>query len=127
MGRVEAREDLFKLVFEYVMNKEKNETLLNEFVLNNTKEENYIIKAYDGIIDKYDELEGMIKSASKSYSIDRIFKVDLALLVLALYEIKYEEDIPVAVSINEVLNLAKKYSTDKSASFINGVLSAYSK
>lgn len=127
MGRVEAREDVFKLVFEYVMNKEKNEMLLNEFISNNEKEEGYIKSTYEGIIDKYDELLGMINLASKSYSAERIFKVDLALLVLALYEIKFVEDIPVAVSINEVLNLSKKYSTEKSFSFINGVLSAYSK
>ena len=127
MGRKEAREQAFKLVFEYSMNNEKNETLLNEILLENEKESAYITNIYEGVIDNYDALKDMIKEASKEYSVDRIFKVDFALIMLALYEIKYMEDIPVAVSINEVLNLAKKYSTDKSTGFINGVLSAYSK
>lgn len=127
MGRKEAREQAFKLVFEYSMNNEKNETLLNEILLENEKESAYITNIYEGVIDHYDALKDMIKEASKEYSVDRIFKVDFALIMLALYEIKYMEDIPVAVSINEVLNLAKKYSTDKSTGFINGVLSAYSK
>ena len=56
-----------------------------------------------------------------------MYKVDLAILVVAVYEIKNEKEIPVAVSINEALNLAKKYSTEKSAGFINGVLANFAK
>lgn len=123
MGRVESREEAFKLVFEYVMNNERNEEFLAEVLENKKIEESYITKLYESVTTNYNEIIKELEEKAYGYTVSRMFKVDLALIVLALAEIKYMEDIPTAVSINEVLNLAKKYSTEKSASFINGVLS----
>ena len=63
----------------------------------------------------------IIKDNTEGYELDRIYKVDLAILVLAVYEIKYQ-DTPKNVVVNEAVELSKKYSTDKSYSFVNGVL-----
>lgn len=127
MSRSLARENVFKLVFEYVFNKEKNEDYFED-VLNdesNKAEVGYISEVYNGIITHYDELLEDIKKSSESFKLDRIFKVDLAILLVALYEMKYIKSIPQMVSINEALNLAKVYSTEKSNKFINGILSNF--
>ena len=123
MSRKNARESVFKLVFEYVFNKETNNDFLQEVVDELKTEESYIRDVYFGVINNYDELCDIISSKVEGFSFDRIFKVDLAILLVALYEIKYVKDIPLKVSINEALNLAKTYSTEKSHKFINGVLS----
>lgn len=124
MSRSAARESVFKLIFEYVFNKEKNEEFLSEIVEddNNKAESGYIEEVYNGVINHYDELLDEIKEVSSSFRIERIFKVDLAILLVALYEIKYIESIPNIVSVNEALNLSKTYSTEKSNAFINGIL-----
>ncbi len=127
MGRIETRDALFKLVFEYSLLKEKNEDFLNEFIEDKKIDDSYLSNCYNGIINNYDELVSEIGKFTKGYTIERVYKVDLALLVVALYEIKYVPEIPVAVSINEALNLAKIYSTEKSVSFINGVLKNFAK
>ena len=127
MSRIETREALFKLVFEYCLSNEKNEIMLEEFAENPKIEIDYLNNAYNGILEHFNDLKAEISGFTKGYSIDRIFKVDLALLIVALYEIKFEEKIPTAVSINEALNLAKKYSTEKSSKFINGVLANFAK
>lgn len=123
MGRVETREELFKRVFSYCLTGE-SEIIEEE---NERIEKDYLDRAYKYIVENYDELVNEISLVTKGYQINRVYKVDLALLVVALYEIKNEKDIPVAVSINEALNLAKKYSTEKSAGFINGVLANFAK
>ena len=123
MGRVETREELFKRVFAYSLTGEVElEVEEHEKI-----EKDYLQRAYDHIVKNYDELVGEISLFTKGYQISRVYKVDLALLIVAVYEIKNEKDIPTAVSINEALNLAKKYSTEKSAGFINGVLANFAK
>lgn len=127
MSRSYARECVFKLVFEYLFTQEKNQTMLDEFIEldKNKNEVGYISEVYNGVIEKFDELKEKIKSSSKTFSIDRIFKIDLAILLVALYEMLYISSIPKTVSINEALELSKQFSTDKSGSFINGVLSNF--
>ncbi len=128
MSRVTSREEAFKLVFEYCVSGEINELSVNElFETREDIDKDYVKTVYYGIAEHFEELKYEIANVSKSFSVDRIFKVDLALLILALYEIKYLKEIPDAVSINEALNLSKIYSTEKSAPFINGVLSNFVK
>lgn len=76
------------------------------------------------ILDNLDEIDESINSCSTKWKTSRMPKVDLAIMRLATGEIRYDEDIPEAVSINEAINLAKKFSTDNSARFIHGVLGA---
>lgn len=127
MSRSSARELVFKLVFEYLFNKEKDVELLEEFVNDeaNKAEVGYINEIYNGVMAHCDELLKDIESFSAGFKLDRIYKVDLAILVVAIYEMKYVNSIPKAVSVNEALNLAKIYSTEKSSKFINGILSNF--
>ncbi len=123
--RTDAREVTFKLIFEYLFLQEINtqtiEDLASEYNL--TTEKQYVDDVYFGIVKNYDNLIAKLQELSVGYKIDRIYKVDKAILLVSMYEINYMPDIPFAVSINEALNLAKKYSTEKSHEFINGILS----
>lgn len=127
MSRSYARECAFKLVFEYLFTKEKNQTALDDFLQEdkNKSEVGYISEVYNGVVEKFDVLKEKLTEASHAFAIDRIFKVDLAILLVALYEMMFISSIPKNVSINEALELSKTYSTEKSGSFINGVLSNF--
>ena len=124
MSRSLARENVFKLVFEYIFSKEKNVEFMLGIIESeeNKNEAGYIQEVYNGVVNHYDEMIEEIKKHSEGFKLDRIFKVDLAILLVSLYEIKFVKSIPNIVSVNEALNLAKRYSTEKSASFINGIL-----
>jgi N utilization substance protein B len=76
------------------------------------------------VLEKREELDEMITKLSKNWTIDRMSLVDKCILRLALYEMKYEKDTPKAVIINEALELSKRYSDERSSSFINGILGA---
>ena len=124
MSRIKARETCFKLIFEYEFLKQKNQVTLDEFLLSKDIEGDdaeYIVKIYEGITQKNDELNEKIKSHLKNYTLERIFKIDLAILKLAIYEIDYLNEKP-SIVINEAVELSKKYSTDNSYKFINGLL-----
>ena len=127
MSRSYARECAFKLVFEYLFTKEKNQTALDDFLQEdkNKAEVGYISEVYNGVVEKFDVLNEKLTEASHAFAIDRIFKVNLAILLVALYEMMFISSIPKNVSINEALELSKTYSTEKSGSFINGVLSNF--
>lgn len=124
MSRKESREKLFQLIFEYCFNNEKNEETLNEIIKNcDSDDATYINAVYNGVVDNYDELSKKIAQNSNGFVLERIFKVDLAIMLLASYEFLYY-NLPPAVAINEAVNLAKKYSTQRSATFVNGVLAS---
>ncbi len=80
-------------------------------------------RAYFGVIQKKKEIMQIIEELSEGFTLERIFKPDLAALMLAIYEMKYMEDIPLSVSIAEAVEIVKRYSTDKSNQYVNGVLS----
>ena len=124
MSRKESRERVFKLIFEYVFTREIDDDLLADYLseIGDEKEKEYASRVYFGVAQNFDYLWDKIEKVATGYSSKRIYKVDMALMMLALYEIEFEKDIPTKVSINEVINLSKIYSTEKSASFINGVL-----
>ena len=86
------------------------------------KEVNEITGKVLNIVDKIPEIDEMINSVSKSWPTSRLGKSELTIMRLAVYEIKFDEDIPPNVAINEAVELAKKYGADNAPSFINGVL-----
>ena len=117
MSRRKIREQIFKMLFRVEFYSEKEyEEQMNLFI-----EENEPIEKPDEryIEDKFNKI---INESSKGWKTTRMGKVDLTLIRLAVYEIKYEEDIPTGVAINEAVELAKKYGTDDSPAFINGIL-----
>ncbi len=131
MSRHTSREYLFKLTFEYLSGAEKNEATLGAFLLDATlsdEDKKYINTVYDGVIIHFAELKEIIAKFAEGYDIDRVYKPDLAAMLVSVYELKYmKETIPAAVSINEAVDIVKKFSTEKSKSFVNGVLAAVNK
>lgn len=127
MSRREAREVAFKLVFEYTFSMEIKEDVLNEYIAEvDADEANYIRRVYFGVSENFEKLKAEIDEKLKNFSPERVFKTDYAILLLAVYEIEFMEEIPFKVSVNEAIALSKKYSTQKSSTFVNGVLSAFS-
>lgn len=142
MSRKLAREIAFKVVFSNNFQSTEGITsdLIHELVetlakdvefINAENEDNlstedrkYIDEISMGVMQKTEELDDKIKTYLKGWTMDRIGKTDLAILRLAVYEILYREDIPYKVSINEAVELAKRFCDDTSPSFINGVLAA---
>lgn len=84
-----------------------------------------IVARYVEILDKMDEIDERISKVSKGWAIDRIGKVELAILRLAVYEIIYDDSIPTSVSINEAVEIAKKYGPEDSYAFVNGILARF--
>ncbi len=126
MSRRDARDIGFKLVFSYSFDKEENNEVLEEYLASVDADDGaYIREVYKGVTSHYDELVEEVSKHADKFEIDRIYKVDLAILLLAVYEIKYMEQVPFKVSVDEAVNLAHKYSTEKSGKFINGILSKF--
>lgn len=127
MGRRASRDSAMKLLYQLAIKKEYNkeavEALLGETTNGKTDKE-YIESVTRGVMDSISHIDSYIERHLKRWKLDRICKVDLSILRLAVFEILFMEDIPESVSINEAVELAKRYSSNESASYINGVLSS---
>ena len=86
------------------------------------KDETYITEKYKKIVEKIPEIDEMLNASAKGWKTSRMGRVDLTILRLAVYEMKFDEDIPEKVAINEAVELSKKFGGDESPAFINGVL-----
>lgn len=125
MSRIQAREKAFVLIFEYLFNHTKSDITLDSIVqdLSFTDDDRqYIQTVYEGVTQNFEDLQNLIAQYSEGFKIDRIFKIDLGILMLAVYELKYMHDIPISVTCNEAVNLTKTFSTEKSPSYVNGIL-----
>lgn len=127
MTRREEREHIFKLLFLIEFYKEEElaqqeQLYEEELAWANEKDRMYIQEKYGRIKEKLPEIDDMLGSASKGWRMERMGKVELTLLRLAVYEMKYDDDIPVGVAINEAVELAKTFGGDGSPAFINGIL-----
>lgn len=130
MSRSTAREHLFQLTFEQLFSEDKNDVTLEAYLMDASLTDSdklYVRKAYDGIHTHLDELKGIVAKYSNGFYIDRIYKPDLAAMIVSVYEMKYVPEVPAAVSINEAVELVKRYSTEKSKSYVNGVLASVNK
>ena len=129
MNRTTIRENTFKLIYSLEIQKTENkEEQIDMFLeTNNISDEEAIkyIKQYIPEIEKNktEILEIIERNLKSNWKIERISKIDLSILKLAIYEIKYTE-IPYKVVINEAVELAKKYGEDTSKNFINGILAS---
>ena len=136
MSRRLAREFAIQFLYSKDFNKNENtDEMLEDFfeieeeqgkdgLKDSVKEEDlkFAEEIIKGTLEKLQEIDQFIQNNTTGWTKERIAKVDLAILRLALYEILFRDDIPDSVSINEAIELAKKYSTDESGSFVNGVL-----
>ena len=128
MSRRELREHIFKLLFRIEFN--HVEEMPEQIVLYFEEEENQadeqdITDKYEHILTKIEEIDAMLNEEAECWTTERMGKVELTLLRLAVYEIKYDDDIPASVAINEAVELAKKFGQDASGSFINGILAKF--
>ena len=122
MTRREARETLFKLIYERPYHKEEaaEDTLARELEELGI-DDSYVADGFKGTFDNIDEIDGLISENSIGWKINRLSKVSHAIMRLACYEMLYT-DLPVNIAINEAVELAKKYDHDQAPSFINGIL-----
>ena len=128
MSRREQREQIFKILFgvEFHSADELEEQIglyMEDLGDIRKKDADYMTGKVRSIVEHMDEIDGMINQASKNWKTTRMAKAELSILRLAAYEIKYEDDIPVSVSINEAVELAKSYGSDHGPAFVNGILS----
>lgn len=133
MSRRELREQIFKFIFRVEFN-EKDEMPEQEQLFFSYAEEEgaiadkdmrYISAKGNKIIEKLEELDGMINKQAKGWTTGRMGKVDLTILRLAVYEIVFDEEVPTGVAINEAVELAKKFGQEESSGFVNGVLAKF--
>lgn len=139
MSRSLVREHLFKLLFRVEFNSPEDmpdqvrlffeDGFADEDHLSTGSDvpegdRQYISDKYDRIMENLPQIDEKIDGAAKGWSISRIGKVELSILRLAVYEMLYDDDIPVGVAIDEAVELAKKFGQDSSAAFINGILAS---
>lgn len=132
MSRSELREHVFRMLFRIEFNSEeemKEQENLYFDLLDEISEDskNYILNKYRAITEKQDEIDAILNEVSDGWKTSRMNRVDLTILRLATYEVKWDEEVPTGVAINEAVELAKKYSSDDGPSFINGILAKVSK
>lgn len=127
MTRRELREHLFRLLFQkdfHHIDELEQQIELYFQMFDITKEEyiEEIITKFDLLIEKLEEVDSIIEEVATGWKLNRLGRVDLNLLRLATYEIRYDEDIPTAVAINEAVEIAKVYGEENSPGFVNGIL-----
>ena len=132
MGRRELREHIFKLLFMSQFNSTEEMEGQTGLYLENLQpleeqDQTYIQEKYQKITEKLPEIDELINSVSKGWKTRRMSRVDLTILRLAVYELRQEESIPVSVSINEAVELGKRFGGETSSSFINGILGQIAK
>ncbi|CDD47163.1 n utilization substance protein B homolog [Firmicutes bacterium CAG:534] len=131
MSRREMREQIFKLLFRVEFNQREEMPEQEQFFFEdeeNTaalKDCDQIRDKVNRIVEKLDEIDEKLNMTAEGWQTKRMGKVDLTILRLAVYEIKYDEDIPTGVAINEAVELAKKFGQDSSPAFVNGVLAKF--
>lgn len=129
MNRTAIRESAFKLIYSLEIQKQNDlkeqiDLYFESENIENKAAKEYIEDAVLGIENHKEEILTLIeKNLKKDWKIDRISRIDLSILKLAIYEIQYK-DIPFKVVINEAVELAKKYGEDLSKNFVNGILAS---
>lgn len=130
MSRREAREASFKIIYQVDIHKGSLDEILEDFIAENEiseKDKTYIDDVVSGIAQYKEEINHEIEQNTKNWKVGRISKISRAILQLALYEILKREDIPITVSINEAVEIAKTYDCEQAGRFVNGILGAVQK
>ena len=132
MTRSELREHVFKMLFQIEFNDSADmpDHVKNYFeTLEDAREQDkdYIQRKYEAVASCVEEIDGLLNDAAKGWKTSRMSKVDLTILRLAFYEMKWDDDVPEGVAINEAVELAKRFGGDSSSSFVNGILGKLAK
>ena len=132
MTRRELRENTFIMLFHKEFHdidemKEQFELYFEKKAPMSEKDETYVSERVYDILSKLNEIDSDIEEASESWTVSRMSKIDLSIMRLAYYEMRFDESVPLQVAINEAVEIAKLYGGDNSPSFINGVLGKLAK
>ena len=127
MQRTELREHVFKMLFQIEFNEpddmpEHLKLYFEDLERATDRDREYIRTKYENIVKNLQEIDTLINEKTTGWKTKRMNKVDLSILRLAVYEMKWDEDIPTGVAINEAVELAKRFSGEDGPSFVNGVL-----
>ncbi len=127
MSRRVSRELAMKLLYQFQLRDDDIQEQIELFLSEVEKpledaEKEYFLGVVQGAMEKKNQIDTLIQNHAKGWTLERMPKVDLAIMRLTIYELQYRKDIPWNVSINEAVELAKKYGGDQSKTFINGVL-----
>ncbi len=127
MQRKKAREEAFKLLFEsgFYPELSPEELLDRYYTRENIERDEYFDFMVSGTISQKEEIEKILTKYSKGWSAERITRVSLSILSLALFEIMHRSDVPIRVSANEAVELSKKYEGEEASAFINGILGSF--
>ena len=125
MNRTRLRELLMQCICQMDMQKDKTFELVNKLIDERNlskKNEKYLVENYMNLLDNMDRIDEKIDKFALTYKVDRMEKVSLAILRVAVYEMFYVDDVPVAVAINEAVEMAKKFGSAECKNFVNGIL-----
>lgn len=130
MSRRQLREQIFKLLFRVEFNApedmpEQKELFFEEAGSASEQDQKYIDEKYGKIMDNLSAIDEQINEKASGWTTERMGKVELTILRLAVYEILHDETVPFSVAINEAVELAKKFGQDESPAFVNGVLAKF--
>lgn len=125
MRRTEARELFMQLLFQMEVQNDYSQEIKEKFIQEHMKDSNqleYFNRLFEAAVGNLTAIDGKLEACSENWKIGRMAKVDLAILRLSAAEILYLEDVPDSASINEAVDMAKKFGGDDSGKFINGIL-----
>lgn len=127
MTRRALRDNIFRILFKVEFNSIDEMSEQIDFSVSDIEDisdsdKNYIVDKTNKIISLIDEIDTIIEQISDGWRIERLGKAELAILRLAVYEMKFDEDVPFKVAINEALELSKVYCNEEAKNFINGLL-----
>jgi len=127
-GRRGARETVLKILYRFDFLKEgKVEEVIEEETKGKSVDRKYVEEMVRGILSHKSEIDGEINRISRRWKIEKMNPVDRNILRIGCYELIFKADIPPKVSINEAVELAKKYGSEKSSAFVNGILDRLAK
>ncbi|AXI31330.1 N utilization substance protein B [Priestia megaterium] len=122
MKRHTARQKALQALFQHDLGQtEPMEAIGN--VVQNEKSDQFLESLVLGVVEHQQEIDELLRNHLEKWTLDRVATVDRVILRIAVYEMKYEEEIPTSVTLNEAIELAKTFGDDQSSKFINGVLS----
>ncbi len=125
-SRHRAREFVLKALYAFEQGEQTSEqiveSILNDERIKHDDDLRFAIRLFEKAIGKHDDIDVYIESMANNWKLERLAVIDKNILRLAICEVIYFPDIPMKVAINEAIELAKKFSTSQSASFVNGIL-----
>ncbi|MDF2945750.1 MAG: utilization substance protein [Bacillales bacterium] len=123
MNRRISRERAIQALYSLEINDMEVNELIEDILMENEEPSDFLIELVTGVVNNLESIDELLINNLANWKLDRIGKVERAILRLAVYEMKYMNDMPVNVTLNEAIELAKTYCDESSSKFINGVLS----